>query len=215
MVSGQFRLEIIFVGRSNVGKSTLFSELFGFKVRKGKKPGTTIEPNFFKVGDLLLTDMPGFGFMKGMKKGFNEKVKDFIIHYIEENSERIIFAVQVVDGSSFIELADKWEKKGEIPIDVEMFHFLDEVTDVIVAVNKMDKIKNANDTLNEIGKRLGIESVLGLKSESGLKDIEHIGNETTILFPVSAKFGEVAPLKREMKRKLIEAKRHDLLRIFR
>jgi len=42
---------LVFAGRSNVGKSTLFSSLFGVKVRKGKKPGSTIKPNFFRAGD--------------------------------------------------------------------------------------------------------------------------------------------------------------------
>lgn len=213
MVSGQFRLEIIFLGRSNVGKSTLFSELFGFKVRKGKKPGTTIEPNFFKVGDLLLTDMPGFGFMRGVKKEFNERVKDFIVKYIEENSKRIIFAVQVIDGSSFLDLAEKWEKKGEQPIDVEMFHFLNDFTEVIIAVNKIDRVKNEEETLNKIREKL----VLDLNMETFSHENKAKGTKLRkeiVLLPVSAKFREISPLKSEMKRKLIEAKRHDLLKIF-
>ena len=52
--------EIIFVGRSNVGKSSLLRELFGAKVRVGKRPGVTLRPTYIQISDLLITDMPGF-----------------------------------------------------------------------------------------------------------------------------------------------------------
>ena len=55
--------EIIFVGRSNVGKSSLLRELFGAKVRVGKRPGVTLRPAHIQISDLLITDMPGFGFI--------------------------------------------------------------------------------------------------------------------------------------------------------
>src|SRR5512145_1157523 len=41
---GKISLEIIFVGRSNVGKSSLLRELFGAKVKVGKRPGVTLRP---------------------------------------------------------------------------------------------------------------------------------------------------------------------------
>jgi GTP-binding protein EngB required for normal cell division len=88
-------IEIVFAGRSNVGKSTLFYQLFGFKVRRGKRPGTTIKPNQVIYRDLILTDLPGFGYISGVTRDFNERVKDFIVEYIEKNSDRIVLAVQV------------------------------------------------------------------------------------------------------------------------
>lgn len=104
-------IEIIFAGRSNVGKSTLFSALFGVKVRKGKRPGTTIKPNQVRYRDLIITDLPGFGFISGVDRDFNERVKDFVVRYIEENAERIVLAIQVIDGKSFLEIAERWEKR--------------------------------------------------------------------------------------------------------
>jgi len=59
--------EIIFVGRSNVGKSSLLRELIGAKVRIGKRPGLTLRPAHVQISDVLVTDMPGFGFMSGVK----------------------------------------------------------------------------------------------------------------------------------------------------
>ncbi|XP_044526031.1 GTP-binding protein 8 [Gracilinanus agilis] len=59
--------EICFIGRSNVGKSSLIKALFSLapevEVRVSKKPGHTKKMNFFKVGKYFtLVDMPGYGF---------------------------------------------------------------------------------------------------------------------------------------------------------
>ncbi len=127
MNSRKISIEIIFAGRSNVGKSTLFSSLFGVDVRKGRKPGTTIKPNTFSYRDLLITDLPGYGYIHGVSRDFSERVKDFIVHYIEGNAGRIIAAVHVIDGKSFLDIVERWEKRGEIPVDIEMFDFLNEL----------------------------------------------------------------------------------------
>jgi GTP-binding protein EngB required for normal cell division len=199
MVSGPVNLEIVFVGRSNVGKSTLFSQLFGTKVRKGRKPGTTIKPNFLQFKDLLLTDLPGFGFLAGINKNFNERVKDFIVDYIEKNHKRMVAAVLIIDGKSFLEIVERWERMNEIPVDVEMFGFLTEFTDVLLVVNKIDKVENENvDTLlDKIVEKLGMKPPWRLWRNK--------------IFPVSAKKGEIGELKNALKNILILRKRYDLL----
>jgi PGF-CTERM protein len=55
--------EVVLVGRSNVGKSTLMRELTGHRVDTGRSPGVTRRPNFYDwaEADFLLTDLPGFG----------------------------------------------------------------------------------------------------------------------------------------------------------
>ncbi|HID42906.1 MAG TPA: GTP-binding protein EngB [Archaeoglobaceae archaeon] len=201
MDSGPFNHEIIFVGRSNVGKSTLFSNLFGLKVRKGRKPGTTIKPSFHRFRDLLLTDMPGFGYIRGVDRKFNEKVKDFIVNYIEYNCKRILVAVQVIDAGSFIEIVDRWEKRGEIPVDVEMFEFLREVTNSVVAVNKIDTVKDIDATMNGIVSRLGLELPWSRWSD--------------IIIPISAKNKDFDVLKKKLKKVLIDNGRSDLVAVFR
>nr|XP_004672384.2 GTP-binding protein 8 isoform X1 [Jaculus jaculus] len=59
--------EVCFIGRSNVGKSSLIKALFSLapdvEVRISKKPGHTKKMNFFKVGKhFTLVDMPGYGY---------------------------------------------------------------------------------------------------------------------------------------------------------
>jgi GTP-binding protein EngB required for normal cell division len=199
MVSGL--KEVVFAGRSNVGKSTLFSTLLKTNARKGKRPGTTIKPNTFQVGRVLFTDLPGFGYVSGVGKDFNERIKDFVVHYIENNASRIIASVEVIDASSFVEIAERWERRGEIPIEIEMFEFLDEVTPkVFVAANKMDRVDDPR-LLDKIVEKLGMQPPWQ--------------NWRHVIYPVSAKKGEVENLRRDLKQYLISMGLKDASKAFR
>ncbi len=193
--------EVVFVGRSNVGKSTLFSKLLKVEVRKGKKPGTTIKPNTLQVGKVLFTDLPGFGYVRGVSREFNEKIKDFIVHYIENNASRIVAAIEVIDAKSFLEIAERWEKRGYIPVEIEMFDFLNEFNfRVFVAANKMDKVDDVS-ILDEIVAKLGMDPPW--------TKWRHV------IFPISAKKGQVEELKRELKKHLASLGLHEASRAFR
>lgn len=58
--------EICFSGRSNVGKSSLINKILGRKAmaRVSSKPGKTITINFYKVDNIRLVDLPGYGYAK-------------------------------------------------------------------------------------------------------------------------------------------------------
>lgn len=63
--------EFAFVGRSNVGKSSLINRLFERRnlARTSSTPGKTQEINFFRVNDTFhVVDLPGFGYAKVSKK---------------------------------------------------------------------------------------------------------------------------------------------------
>lgn len=58
--------EFCFCGRSNVGKSTLINKILGRKsiARVSSKPGKTVTVNFFRVENIRLVDLPGYGYAK-------------------------------------------------------------------------------------------------------------------------------------------------------
>nr|XP_058919670.1 GTP-binding protein 8 isoform X1 [Kogia breviceps] len=93
------RPEVCFIGRSNVGKSSLIKALFSLapevEVRVSKKPGHTKKMNFFKVGKYFtLVDMPGYGYRAP------EDFVDMVETYLKErkNLMRTFLLVDSVVG---------------------------------------------------------------------------------------------------------------------
>lgn len=181
-----------------MGKSSVIKALTGKRIPVGRRPGVTREPLHLRFKDLLITDMPGFGFMKGMPEKRQEQIKDRIVRYIEENSARTVLAVLVLDAGSFVEVVDRWLARGEIPVETEMFDFLLELgLDVVVAANKMDKIVDPDSSLDSIVDRLGMHPPW----RQWLNRVA----------PISAKKNEVVALREIIRKKLHGEKRDDLL----
>ena len=61
--------EVSFVGRSNVGKSSIMNKLFGRKglVKVSSTPGKTANINFFEADGVHFVDLPGYGFARRSK----------------------------------------------------------------------------------------------------------------------------------------------------
>jgi len=195
--------EVLLCGRSNVGKSTLLRELTGHDFATGRKPGVTRAPNFFDwhEADFTLTDMPGFGFMKGVPKKAREEIKTDIVRYIEANSEAILVAVLVVDTKSAVEIIDRHAERGELPHDVELFGFLQELDiPTVVAVNKVDKIDDVDARLDALCDRLGLFPPWQQWRET--------------IAPISAKRGNVDALTDAVRTHLHEQQRDDLFQFF-
>ena len=150
--------EVVLVGRSNVGKTTLMREIVGKKYDVGSRPGVTLEPNRYEwnAEGFAVTDLPGFGFMSGVDEEKRERIKDAAVRYLEENSDEILVAVHVIDASAFVEIVDRWRDRGEVPHDVDLHGFLVDIdVPVVVAANKMDKVEDDDATLDGIADRLG------------------------------------------------------------
>jgi GTP-binding protein len=77
--------EVAFLGRSNVGKSSLLNALVGVKnmARVSSEPGRTRLLNFFRVGsDMVLADLPGYGYAKvpeAMRRGWEKLVTSYLV----------------------------------------------------------------------------------------------------------------------------------------
>lgn len=183
--------EIVLIGRSNVGKSTLFRELTGQKAKVGRRPGITQYPRKVKVGNIFYVDMPGYGFMFKTTKEQQEKTKDLIVEYFESHANEIMLAIQVIDAASFLDIADRWEGRGEVPFEIELYEFLNDLgLDVVLAANKMDRIANKEEALDLIVERLGM-----LPPWTQWRDK---------IAPISAKRGQIESLRSILKDRMMK-----------
>ncbi|KAJ8004545.1 hypothetical protein DPEC_G00137390 [Dallia pectoralis] len=96
--------EVCFIGRSNVGKSSLIRALFSLapevEVRVSKTPGHTKKMNFFKVGKAFtLVDMPGYGYKA--PQDFVEMVEPYL-----DTRKNLVRTFLLVDGNVGLQKAD-------------------------------------------------------------------------------------------------------------
>ena len=195
--------EVVLVGRSNVGKSTLMRELTGHTFDTGRRPGVTRDPNpsDWAGDDFVITDLPGFGFMESVPEEVREQTKTDIVRYIEDYADNILVGVLVVDGKAAVDIIDRHSGPDEVPYDVEMFHFLRDVgIPTVVAVNKMDKVDDEDQRLDEIADRLGLVSPWQQWQNT--------------LAPISAKRGNISALNEAVRHHLHEQQRDDLFKFF-
>ena len=155
--------EIVFAGRSNVGKSSMLNRLFNRKnlARVSSMPGKTITINFFKVENVRIVDLPGYGYAK-VAKGEKRRWAEMMEGYFQ--SPRNIKLV--------VQLVDMRHKPSED--DYIMMRFLQDAgLPFIVAATKSDKLnktqynerKNAlREELAEFGDDL---TILPFSSEKG------------------------------------------------
>ena len=123
--------EIVFSGRSNVGKSSLLNKIFSRKAlaRVSSVPGKTITINFYRVGDVRFADLPGYGYAKVPIK---EKLRwsSMMEGYFSSNRD-IRLVVQLVDM-----------RHSPTVDDISMLHYLKELDfPFIVVLTKSDKLK--------------------------------------------------------------------------
>ena len=89
--------ELAFIGRSNVGKSSLINMLCGNRklAKTSSTPGKTKLINHFIINDSwYLVDLPGYGFAKISQKG-REELRKMINDYIEKSEEMVVLFVLI------------------------------------------------------------------------------------------------------------------------
>lgn len=89
--------EVVFSGRSNVGKSSLINKLFNRKnlARVSSVPGKTVTVNFFKGDGVNFVDLPGYGYAR---RNFDEKKRwaDLMEGYFN-SGRNIRLVVELID----------------------------------------------------------------------------------------------------------------------
>ena len=123
--------EIVFSGRSNVGKSSLINKVFNRKnlARVSSVPGKTITINFYSCGnDAKIVDLPGYGYARVAK---SEKTRwaNMMEQYFNSGRD-IKLVVQLVDM-----------RHPATADDIMMMEFLEHAgIDYIVVMTKSDKL---------------------------------------------------------------------------
>ncbi len=195
--------EVVLVGRSNVGKSTLMRELTGHGFDTGRSPGVTRQPNYYDWApeSFVLTDLPGFGFMSGVPAERREAIKTAIVRYLEANADRILVAVLVVDGKAAVDIIDRHADRGEVPYALDMYAVLGDLgIPTVVAVNKMDKVDDRDARLDAVCDRFGLPPPWQQWRDR--------------VAPISAKRGDIEALEEAIRTHLHEAGRDDLFKFF-
>lgn len=125
--------QMAFAGRSNVGKSSVINRLVNRKnyARVGASPGKTSQINYFKIEEkAYLVDLPGYGYAK-VSKAERDRWGRLMEAYFA--SGLITLGVMIVDA-----------RHKPTADDVTMANwFLEEDCPVVVAANKLDKLKKS------------------------------------------------------------------------
>lgn len=127
--------EICFLGRSNVGKSSLINALTNQKklAKIAQKPGKTIVINFYQInqGSFRLVDVPGYGYA-GLPRHVIININNFMEEYLK-------YRINLKLTCVLIDL-----RRGILPIDITMINFL--TTNAIpfmFITTKSDKLSNS------------------------------------------------------------------------
>lgn len=148
--------EVVFIGRSNVGKSSLINSLsrVGGLARVSSTPGKTQTINFYELSAKLageeerrpffLVDLPGYGYAKTgrqQRKIWSKFIEEYLL-----TSTRLQFVCQLIDS-----------RHAPMQSDVDMFHWLVENNlPVLVVATKADKLSKAMLAKNLAGIKLAL-----------------------------------------------------------
>jgi GTP-binding protein len=135
--------EVAFLGRSNVGKSSLLNALVGEKAAKvSQTPGRTRAINFFAILDhrlqsrLVLADLPGYGYAK-ISKSISAGWPAFIEPYLADR-ETLRLCICLVDSNV-----------PPQPSDIQLIHWLRHVgREFAVVATKVDRLSGNERTRN-------------------------------------------------------------------
>jgi GTP-binding protein len=162
--------EIAFLGRSNVGKSSLLNALAGEKAAKvSSTPGRTRAINFFALLDpsqrrrLIFADLPGYGYAK-ISKSISQRWPAFIEPYLAIRST-LVLCICLVDSNV-----------SPQPGDRQLIEWLRAAgRDFAVVATKIDRLSGNERTRNLLAlkKGLDLDEILPVSSKtgSGMKEL--------------------------------------------
>ena len=152
--------EVVFAGRSNVGKSSLINRLAGNVklARTSATPGKTQSINFYRINEaFFFVDLPGFGYAKAGKFAVQQWKK--LVEKYFRNRSAIVLVIQLVDSrmppTSLDHRLSDWLAGLKIPR--------------MLVATKSDKLSNNQRSAlsRVISNSLGGQSVVMSSAETG------------------------------------------------
>lgn len=156
------RPELVFSGRSNVGKSSLINKLCNRKklARVSSTPGKTATINFYEVGDVYFVDLPGYGYAR-TSASERKRWDELINGYFESERQRTV-VVQLLDC-----------RHAPSADDMQMMEYLRyHQMPFVAALTKADKLKKSQlaatcDEFETICGPYGCQGVVLTSAENG------------------------------------------------
>lgn len=154
------RPEISFLGRSNVGKSSLLNSLLNRKklARTSNTPGRTQSINYFLINEnFYFVDLPGYGYAKVSKKmraDWGEMAENYLA-----KSNQLVLSIQLVDA-----------RHKPTKLDMQLYEWLTYFgKNKLIVATKTDKLSNnkLNKSLNELKKSMPECKILPYSSVTG------------------------------------------------
>lgn len=160
--------EIVFSGKSNVGKSSLINKILNRKslARISTKPGKTVNLNLYSLKNIRFVDLPGYGYAK---VSFSEKQRwSKLVEGYFNFSKNISLVIQIIDV-----------RHKPSDLDYQMLDYLYEnkfpfiiVASKVDKLNKTQRLEREKSMKEELKKYVGIKKIeFSSITGEGIEDI--------------------------------------------
>ena len=158
--------EIAFMGRSNVGKSSLINSLLGVRglARTSSTPGRTQSLNFFEINNQFrFVDLPGFGYAK-VPQIIRASWGEMVTSYLAKRSQ-LVLSIHIVDS-----------RHEPTKLDLQLHEWLKHSAKPrLIVATKSDKLSN-NELRASMGRAQGVFSgdklvVYSARTERGRNEV--------------------------------------------
>jgi GTP-binding protein len=152
--------EIAFMGRSNVGKSSIINSLLNTRglARTSNTPGRTQSLNFFSINNSFrFVDLPGFGYAR-VPKSIRSEWGEMVTSYLAKR-EQLVLSIQLVDS-----------RHEPTKLDLQLHDWLEHSAQPrLIVATKSDKLSNneLKTSLQRVRRAFNAESVIAFSAKTG------------------------------------------------